>query len=113
VPERSGGPDAQREIPSGAGAPSKPSPLTPRHLEILSRVARGRTNRQVGEDLGISERTVRNHLRAIQHRLATSDRTHAVVMAIGRGWIAIPIEPEGPEDAAPPGTSEVVVNGQA
>lgn len=113
MPERSGGPGAPRVTRPDAGASPKPSPLTPRHLEILSRVARGRTNRQVGEDLGISERTVRNHLRAIQHRLATSDRTHAVVMAIGRGWIAIPIEPERPDDAPTPGAPEVVVNGQA
>lgn len=78
---------------TGSGQPDRTRrPLTQRHIEILSRVARGRTNRQVGEDLGISERTVRNHLRAIQHRLATSDRTHAVVVAIGHGWIPIPIE---------------------
>jgi hypothetical protein len=58
-------------------------------------VARGRTNRQIGEILGISEKTVRNHLRTISHKLSTSDRTHAVVLAIGNGWIPIPIEPEG------------------
>jgi hypothetical protein len=57
-------------------------------------VARGRTNRQIGEKLGISEKTVRNHLRTISHKLNTSDRTHAVVLAIGNGWIPIPIEPE-------------------
>jgi Bacterial regulatory proteins, luxR family len=56
--------------------------------------ARGRTNRQIGEALGISERTVRNHMREILKRLSSSDRTHAVVVAIGNGWIAIPIEPE-------------------
>jgi DNA-binding NarL/FixJ family response regulator len=77
-----------------ATAAMRRRPLTPRHLEILALVARGNTNRQVGEELGISERTVRNHMRAIQHRLSTSDRTHAVVVAIGRGWIPIPIEPE-------------------
>ena len=49
----------------------------------------------IGEILGISEKTVRNHLRTISHKLSTSDRTHAVVLAIGHGWIAIPIEPEG------------------
>lgn len=55
-------------------------------------MARGRTNRQIGETLGISEKTVRNHLRTISHKLSASDRTHAVVLAIGNGWIAIPIE---------------------
>jgi DNA-binding NarL/FixJ family response regulator len=68
--------------------------LTDRQLEILSHVARGRSNRQVGDVLGISERTVRNHMRMIGKRLAASDRTHAVVLAIGHGWIAVPIEPE-------------------
>jgi two-component system response regulator DegU len=50
------------------------------------------TNRQIGSTLGISERTVRNHMRAILARLSSPDRTHAVVVAIGHGWIAIPIE---------------------
>jgi DNA-binding CsgD family transcriptional regulator len=69
-------------------------PVTDRQLEILRNVARGQTNREIGETLGISERTVRNHMRAILKRLSSSDRTHAVVTAIGNGWIAIPIEPE-------------------
>ena len=70
-----------------------------RQLEVLAQVARGRTNRGIGEILGISEKTVRNHLRTISHKLSTSDRTHAVVLAIGNGWIPIPIEPDG--EAAP------------
>ena len=69
--------------------------MTDRQLEILLNVARGKTNRQVGETLGISERTVRNHMRSILQRLSSPDRTHAVVVAIEHGWIAIPIEPEG------------------
>jgi len=84
-------------------------------------VARGRTNRQIGEILGISEKTVRNHLRTISHKLSTSDRTHAVVLAIGNGWIPIPIEPDGEPapvgEAAPkvastkdPGSSEALAS---
>jgi two-component system response regulator DegU len=69
--------------------------VTDRQLEILVNVARGKTNREIGETLGISERTVRNHMRSILQRLSSSDRTHAVVVAIGNGWIAVPIEPEG------------------
>ena len=53
--------------------------------------------------MGISERTVRNHMREILKRLSTNDRTHAVVVAIGRGWIPIPIEPDG-STAVPIGT---------
>ena len=79
----------------GGAATSSSRPVTDRQLEILTNVARGRTNRQIGEILGISEKTVRNHLRTISHKLSTSDRTHAVVLAIGNGWIPIPIEPDG------------------
>lgn len=77
------------------GTATSSRPLTDRQLEILTNVARGRTNRQIGECLGISEKTVRNHLRSISQKLSASDRTHAVVLAIGNGWISIPIEPEG------------------
>lgn len=54
-------------------------------------VARGKTNRQIGSALGISPLTVRNHMRTIQRKLSTADRTQAVVMAIGSGWIPIQI----------------------
>jgi DNA-binding NarL/FixJ family response regulator len=89
---------------SGGGAPRR---LTDRQLEILVHVARGRTNPQIGRLLGISERTVRNHMRSILQKLTSTDRTQAVVIAIERGWIAIPIEPElsdspaAPEPASP------------
>lgn len=85
---------------SSSDMPS-PRPLTARELEVLIQVARGRTNRMVGEALGLSERTVRNHLRSISKKLSTSDRTHAVVQAIERGWIAIPIVPD---DEGEPGS---------
>jgi DNA-binding NarL/FixJ family response regulator len=87
--------------------PSGPS-LTKRHLEILSLVARGRTNRQVGEELGISELTVRNHMRTIGQRLSSTDRTHAVVLAISHGWIPVPIEPDELGDPAEPGEAGVL-----
>ena len=90
-------PGGEAPEPRGEAAPSRP--LTERQLQVLSNVARGRTNRQIGEVLGISEKTVRNHLRTIAHKLRTSDRTHAVVLAIGNGWIAIPIVPEPPAPA--------------
>lgn len=94
------GPQDIGTVSSSDGDPPTRLALTDRHLEILGHVARGRTNRQVGELLGISERTVRNHLRTIAKRLATTDRTHAVVLAIGHGWISVPIEPE-PDSGLP------------
>jgi DNA-binding NarL/FixJ family response regulator len=81
--------------------------LTDRQIEILTHVARGGSNRQIGQILGISERTVRNHLRSISAKLSTSDRTRAVVIAIERGWIAIPIEPTT-ESSESPGPTTVL-----
>jgi DNA-binding NarL/FixJ family response regulator len=67
--------------------------LTARQIEILTHAARGMSNREIGRALGISEKTARNHMYTILRKLATGDRTRAVVLAIERGWIAIPIEP--------------------
>jgi DNA-binding NarL/FixJ family response regulator len=69
--------------------------LTERQLQILALVARGLTNRRVGEVLGISELTVRNHMRAVLRKLHSRDRTQAVVTALSAGWIAIPIDATG------------------
>jgi DNA-binding CsgD family transcriptional regulator len=54
--------------------------LTPRQLELLRRVARGDTNRQVAHDLGVSEGTVRKHLENIYRRLEVQSRTEAVAV---------------------------------
>jgi DNA-binding CsgD family transcriptional regulator len=52
--------------------------LTPRQVELLRRVAQGKTNRQVARDLGLSEGTVRKHLENIYARLEVNSRTEAV-----------------------------------
>lgn len=52
--------------------------LTPRQVELLRRVARGDTNRQLARDLGLSEGTVRKHLENIYARLDVHSRTEAL-----------------------------------
>jgi DNA-binding CsgD family transcriptional regulator len=104
-------PDRRAEEPqpdpaTGEPRPAAPDhggrPITDRELEVLTHAARGRTNREIGAALGISPMTVRNHMRTIQRKLATTDRTQAVVMAIGSGWIPIRIVlPHEVEDGAP------------
>ena len=64
-------------------------PLTDREGEVLSLVAEGLTNKQIGAQLGISERTVKNHLTSIMTKLRATDRTHSVVTAVRLGWLAI------------------------
>lgn len=70
-------------------APADAQPLTGREREVLSLVAEGFSNKLIGTRLGISERTVKNHLTYIMTKLRASDRTHAVVTAVRLGWLAI------------------------
>jgi DNA-binding NarL/FixJ family response regulator len=61
--------------------------VTPRELEILRGVSRGKANKTIADDLNISEHTVKNHIKSILSKLDANDRTDAVVIAIRRGYI--------------------------
>jgi len=56
--------------------------LSGREVEVLVRVARGLNNRDVGKDLGISENTVKNHMRSILDKLNLHSRTEAAMYAV-------------------------------
>ncbi|MBA2758462.1 MAG: response regulator transcription factor [Chloroflexia bacterium] len=64
-------------------------PLTDRELQILREISTGHTNAQIGDELGISSQTVKNHVTSILRKLAVNDRTQAVVTALKRGWITL------------------------
>jgi DNA-binding NarL/FixJ family response regulator len=59
--------------------------LSPREAEVLSLVARGLTNAEIGRALFISETTVKTHLLRVFGKLGVSDRTAAVTTALDRG----------------------------
>ena len=60
-----------------------PAPaLTSRELEVLKLVAKGQSNREIGEDLFISENTVKNHVRNILEKLHLHSRMEAVIYAV-------------------------------
>ncbi len=61
--------------------------LSRREAEVLSLVARGLTNAEIGVELFISEATVKTHLLRVFAKLGVSDRTAAVTTALGRGLI--------------------------
>ena len=63
--------------------------LTEREIEVLRQVAAGNSNKRVADLLGISEETVKAHLRNILSKLDANDRTHAVTIALKRGIIDI------------------------
>jgi DNA-binding NarL/FixJ family response regulator len=61
--------------------------LTPRELEVLQLVADGLRNKEVASRLAVSEDTVKMHLRNLMQKLEVNDRTHAVMVAVRRGFI--------------------------
>ena len=64
-------------------------PLTLRESEILKHVATGKSNRDIGGLLFISEQTVKAHLRHIMDKLGAFDRAHAVAIAVRRGFLEL------------------------
>jgi DNA-binding NarL/FixJ family response regulator len=67
-------------------------PPSERELEVLERIARGGSNKDIADELGISTQTVKNHISSILRKLSLSDRTQAVLYALRRGWIEPPDE---------------------
>ena len=63
------------------------SSLSHREREVLGLMAKGKSNREIARNLGITEATVKCHVSVILGRLNASDRTQAVVIAIQRGLI--------------------------
>jgi DNA-binding NarL/FixJ family response regulator len=67
-----------------------PVDLSPREIQVLRLVARGRTNAEIGRELFISEATVKTHLLRTFSKLSVSDRTAAVTTALERGILPPP-----------------------
>jgi DNA-binding NarL/FixJ family response regulator len=61
--------------------------LTDRELEVLALVAKGYTNKAIGIQLGISDRTVQGHLAHIFSKLQSASRTEAVMRAVSLGLL--------------------------
>jgi DNA-binding NarL/FixJ family response regulator len=61
--------------------------LTEREVEVLRSVAMGNSNKLVACRLNLSEATVKGHMKSILSKLGASDRTHAVMIAMKRGFI--------------------------
>ena len=63
------------------------APLTRREIEVLQLMAEGKSNKEIGAALFISEGTVKTHVNSIHEKLGVSDRTEAVIVALKRGII--------------------------
>jgi two-component system NarL family response regulator len=75
---------------AGDGARQAPDDgLTERETEILKLVAAGRSSKEIGLQLEVSDKTVRNHVSNIYHKLHIHDRAQAVLYAVRKGLVQI------------------------
>ncbi|MGV3771131.1 MAG: helix-turn-helix transcriptional regulator [Sphingobium phenoxybenzoativorans] len=65
-------------------------PLSPRELEVLGWVARGKSNSVIAEIIGVSSNTVDTHLRRIYAKLNVTDRVSAALAGLGHGLVNLP-----------------------
>jgi NarL family two-component system response regulator LiaR len=73
-------------------SPSRPAGangLTPREIDVLTLVARGRNNRAIADQLFIGEETVKTHISNILTKLHLADRTQAAIYALRRGLVPL------------------------
>ena len=61
--------------------------LTPRERDVLVLIARGRSNKRIALELGISEKTVKTHVGHVLAKLGVTDRTQAAVLAVQAGLV--------------------------
>ena len=66
------------------------SDLTGRELEVLRLIVAGRSNKEIGAALKISEATVKSHVNSILGKLGVNDRTQAATTALQRGLVHLP-----------------------
>ncbi len=76
-----------QEVASRLAARKLFEELTPRELEVLQQLAKGRANKEIADILNISEYTVKGYLKNILGKLHVADRTEAVTAALQRGII--------------------------
>jgi DNA-binding NarL/FixJ family response regulator len=78
-------PEVATELAGYAGTEK----LTPREIEVLRLIADGNANKEIATQLAIAEETVKSHITRILSKLEANDRTHAVIIGIKRGIIAL------------------------
>lgn len=61
--------------------------LTPRELDVLKWVVKGKTNQEIGLELGISQKTVEKHLESVFAKLKVTSRVEAAVLAVQEKWV--------------------------
>lgn len=84
-----GGEWIPRDVASRLAVRKDYETLTPREIEVLREIAKGRANKEIASQLAISENTVKDHLKNILGKLHVAARTEAVTAAVQRGIIEL------------------------
>jgi DNA-binding NarL/FixJ family response regulator len=79
----------QGEVASELAQHAADHALTEREIQVLKLIAKGCSNKLVADRLEITEDTVKGHVRNILEKLKANDRTHAVTIALHRGYFEI------------------------
>jgi len=80
-------PETPGELAGGA------LPLSAREIEVLDCVAQGLSNKEIADELFVTEQTVKNHMTSVLRKLDVNDRVQAVLYAVKNGWIEIGPQP--------------------
>jgi DNA-binding NarL/FixJ family response regulator len=64
-------------------------PLSAREIEVLDCVAQGLSNKEIADELFVTEQTVKNHMTSVLRKLDVNDRVQAVLYAVRHGWIEL------------------------
>ena len=80
------------ELNREPGLPPTEEPLTERELEVLKLIAQGHSNREIGEQLGLSERTIGKYASNILDKLHLANRTQAALYALRTGIASLDSE---------------------
>jgi DNA-binding NarL/FixJ family response regulator len=84
-----GGKHLAAEVATGIAFHVIEDGLTDRETEVLSLAAAGNSNKQIANRLALSEETIKGYMKVIYSKLGAADRTHAVTIAVRRGFIEL------------------------
>jgi NarL family two-component system response regulator LiaR len=87
------------ELAQPSRQPPTPQPLTGREMDVLRLIAQGQSNREIAEELVLSETTVRTHVSNILGKLHLASRTQAALYALKEGLASLDDVPQMPEDS--------------
>ena len=96
---------AELRLPSETDGGEGPMPLSTRELAVLDCVAQGLSNKEIADELFVSEQTVKNHMTSVLRKLNATDRVGAILHAVRQGWMEVAPPVPGQVTGSAPGST--------